>query len=181
MLEICSFDQKGNIMSKKKRTDRSTEERDKEAIDEIKSILPPELLSVDQNISPEDLKKKFPNLHAEITENAMGMKIDDVEGGFSISEEENPSSESTDLFSNFEPSTIDFIRRAKTDSEAEEIITFSLKQGHISSEEADKLIDQLKKRGVRSFGPIRTNGHYFRKATEERNRKLIKKRYSIPK
>ena len=168
-------------MSDKKRSKDSVKEQKEELSDEIKSLIPPEILKVDQSISPDELKEKFPNLHAEITENAMGVKIDDVEEGFPLSGDEKTSSESSDLFSNFEPSVLDYIRRAKTDSEAEEVIEFSLKQGHITPEEAKNLLDQLEEKGVRSFGPIRTTGHYFRKATEARNRQLIKKRYSIPK
>ena len=65
--------------------------------------------------------------------------------------------------------------------EVQEIIRFSQKQGNISTEEADILLDQLNEKGVRSFGPIKTPGHYFRKAAEARNRQIIEKRYSVQK
>jgi len=153
----------------------------KETVDELNSLIPPEVLSVKQEITSDDLKEKFPNLHAEMTKDGVKIKIDDVDGSFSRSEETDQILDSTDPYRNYEPSTIDFIRRAQTDKEAEEIILFAQKQGNISPEEASNLLDQLNKEGVRSFGPIKTSGHYFRKAVESRNRQLIGKRYSIPK
>ncbi len=168
-------------MSDEERFKKSKNNSKKETADEIKSLPLPEVLSVKQEITPDDLKEKFPNLHVEMTKDSMKVKIDDVEESFSRSDETDQTLDSTDLFRNFEPSTIDFIRRAQSDNEAEEIIRFAQKQGNISTEEADKLLDQLSKEGVRSFGPIKTPGHYFRKAVESRNRQLIGKRYSIPK
>ncbi|MHA1237320.1 MAG: DUF2095 family protein, partial [Candidatus Hodarchaeales archaeon] len=145
-----------------------------------KSLIQPEVLSIKQEITPDDLREKFPNLHAEISDEKMQIKIDDVEGD-GIPDETDSNLESADPFSNFEPSTMDYIHRAKTDKEAEEIISYSLKQGNITADEAEELLDQLSKKGVRSFGPIKTSGHYFRKAVESRNRQLIKKRYTIQK
>jgi len=168
-------------MSDRERVKKSRDKSEKESLDEIKSLIPPEVLSVKQEITSDDLKEKFPNLHAEMTKDNMKIKIDDVEESFSSSDEANQTLDSTDPYRNYEPSTIDFIRRAQTDKEAEEIIRFAQEQGNISPEEADKLLDQLNKEGVRSFGPIKTSGHYFRKAVESRNRQLIGKRYSIPK
>lgn len=160
---------------------KSKKNSTKKSFDEIRSELPPEVLNVKQEITSDDLKEKFPNLHSEMITNNMKIKIDDVEESFSRSDETDQTLDSTDLFRNFEPSTIDFIRRAQSNKEAEEIILFAQKQGNISPEEADELLEQLSKEGVRSFGPIKTSGHYFRKAVESRNRQLIGKRYSIPK
>ncbi|MHA1541475.1 MAG: DUF2095 family protein [Candidatus Hodarchaeales archaeon] len=168
-------------MSDEERIKKTKNNIKEESLDEIKPLLPPEVLSIKQEITSDDLKEKFPKLHAEIASDGMKIKIDDVEESFSRSDETDETLESTDLFRNFEPSTIDFIRRAQSDKEAEEIIFFAQKQGNISPEEADKLLDQLGKEGVRSFGSIKTSGHYFRKAVESRNRQLIGKRYSIPK
>ncbi len=153
----------------------------KESLDEIRSFIPPEVLSIKQRITPDDLKEKFPNLHAEMSDKKLQVKIDDVKGDFSHSDETDSTLESGDLFSNFETTTQDYIRRAKTDKEAEKIIRYALKQGNITTEEAGELLDQLSKKGVRSFGPIRTSGYYLRKAVEARNRQIIKKRYTIPK
>jgi len=165
-------------MSDEERFKKSKINSKKESLDEVKSLIQPEVLSIKQEITPDDLKEKFPNLHAEMTDDIMHVKIDDVEGD-GLSGENDSSLESTDLFSNFEPSTLDYIRRAQTDKEAEEIISFSLKQENISAEKAEELLDQLSKKGVRSFGQIKTSGYYFRKAVEARNRQIIKKRYTI--
>jgi hypothetical protein len=166
-------------MSNEERFKKAKNNSKKETVDEIKSIIPPEVLSVKQEITSDDLKEKFPNLHAEMTKDNMKVKIDNVEESFSRSDDTDQTLDSTDMLRNFEPSTIDFIRRAQSDKEAEDIIRFAQKQGNISPEEADELLDQLSKKGVRSFGPIKIPGHYFRKAVESRNRQLIRKRYSI--
>ena len=167
-------------MSDEKQFKESKNNLKNESSDEVKSLIPPEVLSVKQEITPDDLKEKFPNLHAEMTDEKMQVSIDDVEGD-DFSDETEKGLESADPFSNFEPSTLDFIRRAKTDKEAKEIVSFALKQGNVTEEEAEKLLDKLSKKGVRSFGPIRPSDHYFRKAVEVRNRQIIKKRYSTPK
>jgi hypothetical protein len=143
--------------------------------------LPPEILSISQKVSVEDMEKYFPYLHAEISDDKMAIGIDSVEGDFSPSNEDDDFSNSSDPYSDFEPSVIDYIRRAKTEDEALEVVEFLLKQGTLNEDEALKLTVQIRKDGVRSFGPMRTPGHYFRKAAEIRNRRLIRKRYSIPK
>lgn len=160
---------------------RSKKNSTNKSFDEIRSELPPEVLNIEQKITSDDLKENFPNLHAEMTQKKMKVKIDHVKGDFFHSDKADQTLDSTDPFRNFEPSTIDFIRRAKTDIEAEEIIRFAENQGNISTEEAKKLLDELSKKGVRSFGLIKTPGHYFRKAVETRNRQIIEKRYSTPK
>jgi len=166
-------------MSDEEHFKKSKNNSKNESLDEIKSLIPPEVLSIKQKITSDDLKEKFPNLHAEMTVKKMPYKIDFVEGDSSLSNETESTLESVDPFSDFEPSTLDYIRRAQNDMEAEEIIRFALKQGDIISEEAEKLLDQLSEKGVRSFGSIRTSGHYFSKAIEARNRQIIKKRYTI--
>jgi len=167
-------------MSDEEQFKKSKNNTKNESLEEVKSLIQPEMLSVKQEITPDELKEKFPNLHAEMTDEKMQIQIDNVEGdGPSV--EIDSSLESADPYSNFEPSTMDFIHRAKTDKEAEEVISFSLKQENITAEEAEELLDQLSKKGVRSFGPIQTSGHYLRKAVEARNRQIIKKRYTIQK
>jgi hypothetical protein len=168
-------------MSDERRIKKSHNNSKADPLGDIKSILPPEVLSVKQEITTDDLKDKFPHLHSEMTEKMMQLNIEDVEGDIALSDETDSPLASADPFRNFEPSTLDYIYRAKTDEEAEEIIQFSLKQGNITPEEAKDFFEQLREKGVRSFGPIRTSGHYFRKAVEARNRQIIKKRYSIPK
>ena len=146
----------------------------------MKELFPPEVLRVTQKVGTEDMEKQFPHLHAEITGKAMNLDIDRVEGDFSPSVQEKDQDDSVDPFRDFIPSVSDYLCRARTEKDAIEIITFSLKQGHLSKEEADQLLTKLEKEGVRAFGPVRTEGHYFGKASEIRNRHVIKKRYSTP-
>jgi hypothetical protein len=148
------------------------------AEDDVKKLLPPEVLSVTQKVSTDDMEEKFPHLHAEITGKSMNLDIDVVEGGFTPSESGEDDDSLIDPFRDFLPSVLDYVCRARTTDEAKEIIDFSLKQGHLSKQEADMFLEKLEKEGVRAFGPIRTEGHYFRKASEIRNRQIIKKRYS---
>lgn len=167
-------------MKNDKNSDKHKKRITSDTEDEVKKILPPEILNVTQQVSTDDMEEKFPHLHAEITGKAMNVDIDVVEGGFKPSELGKDSDESVDPFRNFTPSVLDYLCRAKTSKEAKEIIVFSFKQGHLTQQEADSLLEKLEQEGVRVFGPYRTEGHYFRKASEIRNRQVIKKRYSTP-
>jgi len=168
-------------MSDNKKEKKSEKESNMNSNNDLKVNLPPEILNISQKVSVEDMGKLFPHLHAEISDDKMAIGIDSVEGDFAPSKDDDDFLTSNDPYSHFEPSVIDYIRRAKTEEEAIEVIKFSLKQGSLDEDEALKLIGQIRKDGVRSFGPIRTPGHYFRKAAEIRNRRLIQKRYSSPK
>ncbi|MHA1979313.1 MAG: DUF2095 family protein [Candidatus Hodarchaeales archaeon] len=150
------------------------------AEEDVKKLLPPEVLSVTQKVSADDMEEKFPHLHSEIKGKAMNIDIDRVESGFTPSDYSEDDESFLDPFKDYTPSVSDYLCRARTEIEAKEIIDYSLKQGHLSKKEADELLDKLEKEGVRAFGPIRTEGHYFRKASEIRNRQVIKKRYSTP-
>lgn len=163
--------EKTNIRKKKSSNDISNN---------LKEFSSPELLRVSQNVSTEDLKRKFPHLHSEIAEDSMKLNIDRIEGQFSPSEGSNDPLDSADPFRDYTPSVIDYLCRARTEEEAKEVINYSFKQGQISKEEEIKLLKQLETEGVRSFGPFRAEGHYFRKAVEMRNREVIRKRYSTP-
>ena len=66
---------------------KSKKNSTKKSFDEIRSELPPEVLNVKQEITSDDLKEKFPNLHSEMITNNMKIKIDDVEESFSRSDE----------------------------------------------------------------------------------------------
>ncbi len=150
------------------------------AEEDVKELLSPEILSVSQKVSTDDMEEKFPHLHAEITRKSMNINIDVVEGNFGPSKQGEGHENLIDPFRDFMPSVSDYLCRARTEKEAKEIIDFSLGQGRLSEQEADELLEQLEKEGVRAFGTIRTNGHYFRKASKIRNRQVIKKRYSTP-
>ncbi len=69
-----------------------------------------------------------------------------------------------DPFKGYEPSVIDFLQRCKTEEEGIEIIIFLVKRGELPEEEGQKLIQQLKEKGIRSFGPLRKSGYYYKEA-----------------
>ena len=67
-----------------------------------------------------------------------------------------------DKLRHFNPSAVDFIRRCDTEAQAEEIIAYLQKKGEITKENADELRGQLKRDGVRSFGPKKEEYYYFK-------------------
>lgn len=126
-------------------------------------------------IEKKSLKKMFPNLYKELEAGDCKISIDGIrknpqqaenaqfEEEESVEEEEfAPSTETPDKLRHFNPSAVDFIRRCDTETQAEEIIAYLQKKGEITSEYAKELRRQLKREGVRSFGPKKEENHYFR-------------------
>ena len=144
---------------------------------EKKADLPPQTLSVDQNINIEDLKEKFPHLYSELQDNSMAIKIDEVKEDLILSTLKEEDKSPIDPLNNYDPNVFDFLGRAKTIEEGQEIINFLKNRGEISEHIATELIEKLQKEGIRSFGPKRSTGYYFKKAEEIKNRAVIKKRY----
>ncbi len=93
----------------------------------------------------EVFKKMFPSLAKEL-EGGEGIRI---------------TVGRRDPLRGFNPTVIDFIRRCKSIEEALEIIDFMEGRGEISSEYSRKLKEQLKNKGLRSFGPYKKPGYYF--------------------
>jgi hypothetical protein len=130
-------------------------------------------------IDKKSLKKMFPHLYEELetSENkvsidavrkspleaeaeASGIDFDECE---ECSEEEAaPSTETPDKLRHFNPQAVDFLRRCDTAAQAEEIIAYLQKKGEITSQYAEELRCQLKRDGVRSFGPKKEENHYFK-------------------
>lgn len=121
----------------------------------------------------------FPHLYEELESGEVKVPISGVrknaseaEGEVSeecvcdeyIEEETNipPITETPDKLRHFNPQAVDFIRRCDTEAQVEEIITYLEKKGEITSEYASQLRRQLKKDGVRSFGPKKEEDYYFR-------------------
>jgi hypothetical protein len=107
-----------------------------------------------------EFKKKFPNLYKELDEPG---------------EEESPGLDAQDtkacLLSEFTPEIMSYIRRARTRSEALEVVTYLRRRGEISEKQASSLAKQIEEKGIRSFGPLRTWGHYereFRRRSPEK-------------
>ncbi|RLF24438.1 MAG: DUF2095 domain-containing protein [Thermoprotei archaeon] len=95
----------------------------------------------------------FPHLAKEIEDGVMTFPI----GGVRWS---NRSEEYDELRN---PDVISFIRRCRTEKEAEEIIDYMERRGEISHEYAESLRRQLREKGLRSFGEYKPYGYYFRK------------------
>jgi hypothetical protein len=81
-------------------------------------------------------------------------------------EKEAPSTEPymPDKLRHFNPQAVDFLRRCDTEAQAEEIIVYLEKKGEITKEYACELRAQMKKDGVRCFGPKKDENHYFKEA-----------------
>ena len=93
----------------------------------------------------------------EAEEAAVGEECEDC-----TEEEFTSCTETPDKLRHFNPSAVDFIRRCDTEAQAEEIIAYLQKKGEITKENAEQMRCQLKRDGVRSFGPKKEENHYFR-------------------
>jgi len=100
----------------------------------------------------------FPNLYKEIEGGDIKVPIGAVRTDPQASEKTMQ-----DKLRSFVPTVSDFIRRCETKEQAEEIVAFLEKQCEISKEYATKLRNQLKRKGLRSFGPKKEENYYFKK------------------
>lgn len=108
-------------------------------------------------MNKKDFKKLFPNLADEME---TGKSLADIE-----IEPESPRSERK--FQSYNPEAIDFLRRCKTNEQAEEIISYLEKRKEISRQEANALRKQLKEKGLKSFGTPKKPGFYEKIDDEE--------------
>ena len=138
----------------------------------------PRTLSFDQTITMDELREKFPNLYSELIEKKMSLGIDEVKEDLITSTLRNEDKQEVDPFSDYEPNIFDYLGRAQTEDEGLEIINFLEKFDQLSTKSADELRKTLLQDGIRSFGPFRSTGYYFRKAAEIKIKKTIKKRYN---
>ena len=127
-------------------------------------------------IDKKSIKKIFPHLYAELETGEAKVPINAVrknpleaeEEAAGIEYEECPEeevsscTETPDKLRHFNPSAVDFIRRCDTEAQAEEIIVYLQKKGEITKENAEQMRCQLKRDGVRSFGPKKEEYHYFK-------------------
>jgi hypothetical protein len=124
--------------------------------------------------SKKSLKKMFPNLFKElevsenkVTINSIRKNPDEIEEETETAVSENMESDSAsepDKFRHYNPTVVDFIRRCDTDAQAEEIIAFLCKKGELTEDYACELRTQLKKDGLRSFGPKKEDDYYFKQS-----------------
>jgi hypothetical protein len=106
-------------------------------------------------IEEKRLKKMFPNLARELESEEHTMPIASVRSNPPAGE--NASSEK---FSGYKPDVIDFLRRCDDDKQAEEMIDYLEKRKEVNPEYARKLRNQLKEKGIRSFGSKKEEDYY---------------------
>jgi hypothetical protein len=131
-----------------------------------------------------DLKKLFPHLFEELQGGEVKVPINairkdplaaeaEVEGvdvcgcdecHEPAEEAEEACTVEPDKLRHFNPQAVDFLRRCDTEAQAEEIISYLERKGEITKEYAAELRCQLKKGGVRVFGPKKEENHYFKEA-----------------
>jgi len=122
----------------------------------------------------ETLKKMFPHLYKELETGDVKVPINAVRKNPQKAEETvecvdceegqqvESCPEATDKLRHFNPCAVDFIRRCDTEAQAEEIIAYLQKKGEITQKYAEELRCQLKRDGVRSFGPKKEEYYYFK-------------------
>jgi hypothetical protein len=108
-------------------------------------------------IDKKSLKKMFPNLAEELESEDNKVAINSVR-----MDSEAAEKEFCDKFRHYNPGAVDFIRRCDTEKQAEEIIAYLERRGELTKEHAEKLRSQLKKEGVRSFGPKKEEDYYLK-------------------
>jgi hypothetical protein len=130
-------------------------------------------------IDKKSIKKIFPHLYEELENGEVKVPINAVRKNPLDAEEEavvgevgeecdcteeefTSQTETPDKLRHFNPSAVDFIRRCDTETQAEEIIAYLQKKGEITKEVAEQMRCQLKRDGVRSFGPKKEEYHYFK-------------------
>ena len=99
----------------------------------------------------DELNTKFPTLIEELK--GGGMSLDSV---MQVNEREGTQ---PPHFRDYSPSILDFLKRANTEEECEEVISYCLSQNEITEEEAEQLRIKLKKGGPKAFG-TRESGYY---------------------
>jgi hypothetical protein len=108
------------------------------------------------DLDKDSLKKMFPNLARELKDNENRVRVNSVRT-------DREKAAVTRSFDGYVPDVVDFFRRCDTEGQAEEIIAFLEKRGEIDKECAERFMDQLKKKGVRSFGSKKEHDYYLRK------------------
>ena len=114
-------------------------------------------LTLTATMDKNSFKQKFPNLYKELEGGDSKVTIKSVR-----TDPENAEEMLGSKLRNFDPTVVDFIRRCDTEEQAEEIIAYLEKRCEITPKRASKLKSQLKKRGVRSFGPKKGDNYYFK-------------------
>jgi len=108
-------------------------------------------------VDKESFKKMFPNLAKELQSDENKVKVNSVRTDTQSGEKAAASTK----FIHYMPDVIDFIRRCDTKEQAEEIISYMEKRGEIGKQYAQGLREQLKEKGLRSFGSKKKDNYYL--------------------
>lgn len=106
-------------------------------------------------MTKKELKKMLPSIAKE-------MQVKNTTGTITINSVRTEESKQTSHFTGYNPDIVDFLRRCNTDRDGLEIINFMEKRGEINHKHAEKLLKQLKEKGIRSFGPKKETNYYFK-------------------
>jgi hypothetical protein len=101
-----------------------------------------------------EFKRKFPHLYEELEDSPVAEEDD--------SESAEPEDTQPDSSSEYPPEIRSYIRRARTNDEAVEVVNYLKKRGELSEKHARSLLKQINEQGVRSFGNLKTWGFYER-------------------
>jgi len=112
------------------------------------------------SIKREEFRRRFPYLAEELDQSKMKLQVDSVR---SVSEEAEKAASN---FSGYAPTAIDYLRRCDSEEDALSTISYLESKGEIATEYANKLRDQLRTQGLRSFGSRKEDDYYQRQATE---------------
>ena len=108
-------------------------------------------------IDKKRFKKMFPHLAEELETREHQIPITSSRSDLQIGERSSFRG-----FDTYVPDVIDFIRRCDNEQQAEEIIDYLEKKKEINHSYARKLKEQLREKGVRSFGSKKEEGYYLR-------------------
>ncbi len=109
------------------------------------------------SVEYKEVKKKYPSIYQELQLETSKVRIDSYRSDTKTGEAAAVSGHN---LTGYTPDVIDYVRRCDNETQAKEIIEFLKKQGEISPQYADRLIEQLLKYGVRSFGTKKPPGFY---------------------
>lgn len=115
-------------------------------------------------IDREKFRRAFPHLAEEIEKGVQKISISAVRWDVELGEQLASTGTQRDPWAGYMPDAIAFIRRCDTEEQALEIIDYLERKGRITHEYAEKLRRQLREKGLRSFGPKKEPGYYFRQA-----------------
>lgn len=160
--------------------------------DNSTDIIEDEIEPVKRFENDKKIKKQFPHLFAELKTDSFLKTEINLNKDKNLLESKDKQEESTeekievvitedieDPLKKFDPSAVDFIRRAKTNEEAVDIIEYLAKRSEITKEKKNELLKQLEKDGLSSFGKHKKPGFYFDYVDKKREDAKFKATKSI--